>query len=223
MGVVACTSNIIKTETDEVDRIDRQSQLNSLFFCDLSPFGYGHYRTERGTRYASTRLLSGCSFVIRRETVVDLGYLFDEQLWMYVEDTDLSLRIHNLGHRICAVRDSVVYHLHNNDINSMGNSLRLSARAIMNRVYVFFKNMGGFEFLLFSPFLFFGGIFKILEFSSTRCRKIIYFVPFGIFSVVCMLLALLGLPGIAEKKRLVLKNRRVAGFHIIKLLLKHNP
>ena len=31
---------------------------------------------------------------------------------MYAEDTDLSLRIHNSGQRICASRESIIYHLH---------------------------------------------------------------------------------------------------------------
>jgi len=217
--VVACNSNIIPTEFDDVDRIDRESKVNLLYFCDLSLFGYGHYRTKNIVRYVPTRLLSGCSFIIRKKMVTDLGYLFDEQLWMYAEDTDLSLRIHNLGKRICVVRDSIVYHLHDNKIKVKGRSLYISARAIMNRVHVFFKNMGSLEFLLFCPFLFFGGVFKILEFPLATSKKALYFIPFALFSMASMFVALFGLPGFTESRRLVLKKRLVTGFPILRLIM----
>ena len=72
----------------------------------------------------------------------------------------------------------------NVDLNK--TRLRLAGQAIMNRVYVFFKNMNGLEFLVFFPLLWFGGIFKIFEFSMPSAKKAIYFLPFGLFSMACM-------------------------------------
>jgi len=221
-GIGACTSNMILPDTQEFRCMDRHSSLNSLYFYDLSPFGYGRYRKITGRRFVRSRIVSGCSFVVRRETVSELGYLFDDHLWMYVEDTDLSLRIHNLGQRICAVRDSIVYHLHNSDVAMNVDRLYLVATAIMNRVCVFFKNMGALEFLLFFPILWIGGIFKIFEFPLRPSQKAAYFFPFGCFSMVCMLLAFLRLPRYATKRRFILERRRVKGFHILKLVLKQN-
>jgi len=139
---------------------------------------------------------------------------------MYAEDTDLSLRIHNLGRRIGVVRDSLVYHLHDSDITIRKNDLYLSARAIMNRIHAFFKNMGGLEFILFFPFLFFGGIFKIFEFPLKTSEKVLYFIPFSLFSMVSMLMALPALPKFAAKQRCVMKGRCVEGFPILKLVLR---
>lgn len=219
-GIGACTSNMILPNTQKYRCMDRHSSLNSLYFYDLSPFGYGRYRKTIGRPFVFPKILSGCSFVIRRETVTELGYLFDDQLWMYVEDTDLSLRIHNLGLRICAVRDSVVYHLHDNDVEINPNHLYFAASAIMNRVCVFFKNMGALEFFLFFPILWIGGIFKIFEFHLRPSQKAAYLLPFGFFSMVCMLLALLRLPRYSAKRRSILERRRVKGFYVLKLLLK---
>ena len=202
--------------------MDRQAELNSLYYCDLSPFGYGRFRKEKKAKCVFTTILSGCSFAIRRETVDELGYLFDEQFWMYAEDTDLSLRIHNLGRRICAVRDSAVFHLHNSSVKIKGDRLNLAARAIMNRVYAFFKNMGVMEFFFFFPILFFGGIFKIFELPMTASRKALLFIPFGLFSMACMLLALVNLPKFATKQRLVMQQRRVTEFPILKKVFKQN-
>lgn len=221
-NIAACTSNIIPPEADEFHALDRQAGYKTLHYCDLSPFGYGRLRKNSRSRRVFTKILSGCSFAIRRKTVDELGYLFDEQFWMYAEDTDLSLRIHNLGRRICAVRDSVVFHFHHNGIQIKKGRLNLSAQAIMNRVHAFFKNMDTMEFLLFFPLLFFGGIFKILEFPLTRSRKALLFIPFGLFTMACMLLALLDLPKFAAKKRRVMKQRKVTRFPILKRTLKHS-
>lgn len=218
-GVGACTSNMILHNTEEFRHMNRYSSSSSLYFYNLSPFGYAHYCKDTKNRFVFPKILSACSFAIHRETVAELGYLFDKDFWMYVEDTDLSLRIHNLGLRICAAKDSVVYHLHKSDIQPNPWRLHLVVRAIMNRVYTFFKNMGGLEFFLFFPILFIGGIFKIIESRMRPYQKAVYFLPFALVSMTCMLLALFQLPKYAAKRRLVLKKRRVKEFDILKLVL----
>ena len=220
--LAACNPNIMTPETESFGTMDETFTPESLYLCDLVPFGYGQNRIINGEKNYRAKLLSGCAFIIRRETVSRLGYLFDDQFWMYAEDTDLSLRIHNMGQRICAAQDSIVYHLHNRDIGLKKKSLHLAARAIMNRVYAYFKNMGSLEFLLFFPLMFLGGNFKILEFPLTTFRKIVFFLPFSLFSMSCMVLAIPGLPKFASKKRRVINNRHERGFPILKLLLKRD-
>jgi GT2 family glycosyltransferase len=201
--IAACNSNIIPTKFENFREVNRRSACNSLFYYDLSPYGYGSFRKKTGIRFAFTKLLSGCSFMIRRQIISELGFLFNEHLWMYAEDTDLSLRLHKTGHKFCAVRDSVVFHCYSNDIMPDRNTLRLSAKAIMNRVYVFYNNMETLEFILFFPLMLFGGVFKIFEFHLSKTQKFFLFFPFGIFSITCMLLALFGLPGHTPKNRYV--------------------
>jgi GT2 family glycosyltransferase len=218
--IAACSSNIVPYNPDEFQNPDLKSQLNTIYYCDLSPYGYGRYYKRQRTPYVFTKIFSGCSFAIHRQTVNELGYLFDEQFWMYAEDTDLSLRIHNIGQRICVVKDSVVYHLHSSDVNIKKSFLSFSAKAIMNRVYAFFINMTEVEFILFFPLLFFGGILKIFEFPISNLKKALYFIPFSFFSMTCMLLSLLNLTKFAARRRLIMKNRQVKGFTILKLVLK---
>ena len=218
--LAACNPNIVTPDPPNFDSIDMQSPPASLFVCDLSPYGYGKNRMITRAPVYYQKLLSGCAFMIRRETVSKLGYLFDESIWMYAEDTDLSLRIHNTGQRICASRESIIYHLHNPNVNLNKNRLRLAGQAIINRVYVFFKNMNGLEFLIFFPFLWFGGIFKIFEFSLPSARKAIYFLPFGLVSMTCMVIALLQLPRFAVNKRLKMEHRRLPALSLLKRILK---
>ena len=53
--------------------------------------------------------VAGCSFAVRREVWQELGG-FDETLYMYYEETDLSWRALLRGYRCLYVPDSVVYH-----------------------------------------------------------------------------------------------------------------
>jgi len=53
--------------------------------------------------------VAGCSFAVRRELWQELGG-FDEMLYMYYEETDLSWRARMRGYRSLCVPDSVVYH-----------------------------------------------------------------------------------------------------------------
>ncbi len=54
-------------------------------------------------------LLSGAALLARTETLQELGG-FDEQYFMYHEDTDLSLRARLLGFRLLCLADAVVIH-----------------------------------------------------------------------------------------------------------------
>ncbi len=217
--LAACNPNIVTPNPPHINSVDMSSAPASLFVCDLSPYGYGKNRVLTGKRLFYPKLLSGCAFIIRREAISKLGYLFDDRIWMYAEDSDLSLRLHNSGQRIGAVRDSVVYHLHDPSVRLNRSRLRLAAQAIMNRVYIFFKNMNGLEFIMFLPFLLLGGIFKILEFSVPMTRKAIYFMPFSVFSITCMLLAISRLPRFAADMKLDRENRRKPDLSLFKRIL----
>ena len=220
--LAACNPNIITPDPPYFDSIDMQSPPASLFVCDLSPYGYGKNRMITRAPIYYQKLLSGCAFIIRRETISNLGYLFDESIWMYAEDTDLSLRLHGQGQKIGAVRDAVVFHLHRRDMGFNKKKLLLAGQAIKNRLFVFYKNMGILEFLFFCPLLFVGGAFKIMEFPLTTAKKAVYFLPFSLFSMIFMISAVFQLPGFAAQKRIMMKKRGMPGFSILKMLLTHS-
>ena len=205
-SLAACNPNIIPGKPSRSTVTKHKLQIHSLHLCDLSPYGFGCNRIIPEKHFFYTKLLSGCAFIIRRAVVKKLGYFYDDQLWMYAEDTDLSLRIHRSGLKIGALRDAIIYHLHDRNEAIKKSGLVLAARAIMNRVYIFFKNMETPEFFLFFPFLLFGGNFKIFEFSMPAIKKIAYFIPFSLFSMACMLSAGFRLNKFAAKRRQLLRN-----------------
>ncbi len=55
--------------------------------------------------------LDGGTMFLRAEVLRQTG-LFDERLFMYCEDTDLSFRIRRAGYRTVAVRDARAWHYH---------------------------------------------------------------------------------------------------------------
>lgn len=225
-NIAVCTSNLVLSETFEFARKQILLPAEELCYYDLTPFGYASYRRNSNARFVFSRIFSGCSFIIQRKTIDHLGGLFDEDLTMYVEDTDVSLRIHNVGQKICVVKDSIVYHLHDSPTAFNAHCLRIAIKAITNRVYVFFKNMSTIEFVLFCPFLICGGVFKIFSLRTELSKKILYFLPFALFSTACMFVALFRLSRYAGKRRDILKGRSHDGLPILKLLfkpVKHTP
>ena len=217
--LAACNPNILTAEDEGFGTMDPAFTPESLHLCDLVPFGYGQNRVVDGDTVSRSKLLSGCAFIIRRETISDLGYLFDEQLWMYAEDTELSLRLHNLAQNICVTRNAIVYHFHKTNVQIEKGRILTAAGAIKNRVFAFYKNMSGLEFFLFFPFLFLGGIFKIFAFSLSPGRKAVLFLPFGIFSMACMLAAIFQMSRFKDQKRRIMEQRRIPDFALLKLIL----
>jgi len=216
----AVTSNMLLPHIPEFKNTNRARPVKTLYYEDLSLFGYAEYRRNCTDLFVETGMISGCAFMIGRKTVQQLGYLFDEDLWMYVEDTDLSLRLRNLGFRLWALRDSVVYHLHESSGQLNRTRIGTAARAIMNRVFVYYKNMNAVEFLLFFPFLLIGGPAKITVLPMPVARKMLYLIPFSALSLVCMLAALPLLYRFRAKRRTILDRRSKSACGNINVLFR---
>jgi len=69
---------------------------------------YGDPNTEDG-ELQQTLGLSACSAVLRRDVLQKVG-LFDEDFFMYLDDTDLGLRIYLQGYKVVCNPRSIVYH-----------------------------------------------------------------------------------------------------------------
>lgn len=54
--------------------------------------------------------LTGCCLLIKKDVIKDIGY-FDPKYFMYLEDTDYSLRAQKAGYHIACVPESVIWHL----------------------------------------------------------------------------------------------------------------
>lgn len=89
---------------DVVNACGNTIQYTGLTYCRGANQPREHYR-----RMIEVDAVSGAAFAIRRSLFEELGG-FDERFFMYVEDTDLSLRARLAGHRCLYVPDAVVRH-----------------------------------------------------------------------------------------------------------------
>lgn len=91
--------------------------------------------------------VSGCAYMARRELFEAVGGL-DEDYFMYVEDTDLSLRARLAGHEIWYVADAVIYHEYGMDLTSWKFGL-----LERNRAATLAKNLRWSTLILLGPAL----------------------------------------------------------------------
>jgi GT2 family glycosyltransferase len=95
---------LLMDEPDRVNTCGNDMHVTGLTLCR----GMGVDR-DAFSKTAEVGAVSGAAFAIRRELFETLGG-FDESFFLYVEDSDLSLRARLAGHRLLAVPRAVIYH-----------------------------------------------------------------------------------------------------------------
>lgn len=88
---------------------------------------------ERYQGLEPVSLLSGAALIAAKETLLGLGG-FDEDYWMYLEDTDLSLRARLRGHPLFSANDALVTHHY-----QLGMNPRKFYHLERNRLLTLFK------------------------------------------------------------------------------------
>lgn len=68
------------------------------------------YPETRYTREMEVDVISGCAMLVRRDLLLRIG-AFDEEYFMYFEDTDLCERIRRAGYRIVYLPAATIVHL----------------------------------------------------------------------------------------------------------------
>jgi hypothetical protein len=104
-GIAACQSRVLLY--NKPDTINTEgNDVNYLGFTWCRK--YGKKNTDDGDIQA-TLGLSVCSAILRRNVLEKVG-LFDEDFFMYLDDTDLGLRMQLLGYKVVCNPKSIVYH-----------------------------------------------------------------------------------------------------------------
>jgi GT2 family glycosyltransferase len=95
---------LLASEPTRLNACGNDVTLTGLTFCR----GLGQ-PADRYDREESVPAVSGAAFVISRKVLEEIGS-FDEEFFIYYEDTDLSLRAMLAGYLCVFVPSSVVYH-----------------------------------------------------------------------------------------------------------------
>jgi GT2 family glycosyltransferase len=201
---------------------EREAPIEKGMMCELTPSGrVGLTLVPLNGKPIPTLFIVGGSFLIDAGIIDELKYYFDPSYFIYNEDTDLGLRVNNLGYKVVFVPSAFIYH-EQHPSRRLGFNRRSLQRAylvIRNRFITFYKNMYTMEYLLALPLLFMGSLTKVRTLELGLAKKTIYtiaLIPYTFFSFIA---ALLCLPRYAEQRRYILSHSKRGKFWLLNELL----
>jgi GT2 family glycosyltransferase len=202
---------------------ERETPITRGVMCELTPFGYvGFTEMNLDAKTIPTLFIAGGSMLIDGELESELGYFFDPTYFIYCEDTDLGLRINNLGYKVVFVPSAVGYHERGPSRRLVPNrrGLRMAYLVTRNRFITFYKNMYSWEFVLALPLLCMGSIVKVHTLSLGLATKMLYALGLIPYTVFALFIAVSGFPRYANQRRHILSNRPQGRLWLLKELWK---
>jgi GT2 family glycosyltransferase len=112
------------------------------------PINRGVWQKDEGQFDQDIYIFGGCGGAVayRREMLADIG-LFDEDLFMYLEDVDLNWRAQLAGYRAVFVPEAVVYH----HLSATGAGVIASFYTGRNTIFMLAKDLPGPIFRRYWP------------------------------------------------------------------------
>jgi GT2 family glycosyltransferase len=132
-GIIACKMLLF-------DRRDIFHSAGDGFGVDGIPINRGVWQKDEGQFDQDVYVFGGCGGAVayRREMLDDIG-LFDEDLFMYLEDVDLNWRAQLAGYRAVFAPSAVVYH----HLSASGGGVIASYYTGRNTLWVLAKDLPG--------------------------------------------------------------------------------
>jgi GT2 family glycosyltransferase len=172
----------------------------------------GHGLTDTDAMDVAGEIFSPCAAaaMYRRSVIQELGG-FDDDYFCYVEDVDLGFRIRLAGHRCLHVPRSVVRHVGSGTTGGQDSDFSVY-HGHRNLVWTFVKNMPGILFWLLLPLHILLNIFTIILFACRGRFRLIWRSKQD---------ALLGVPRMWRKRKLIQRTRIASVSSIWRVLDKH--
>lgn len=149
-GIVACKMLLF-------DRRDTLHSAGDGFGVDGIPINRGVWQKDTGQFDQDVYIFGGCGGAVayRRAMLAEIG-LFDEELFMYLEDVDLNWRAQLAGYRVVFAPQAVVYH----QLSATGGGVIASFYTGRNTLFILAKDLPGSIFRRHWPAIV-GAQFKI--------------------------------------------------------------
>jgi GT2 family glycosyltransferase len=131
-------AGIIASKILLFDQRDTLHSAGDGFGTDGIPINRGVWQKDEGQFDNGTYIFGGCGGAVayRREMLEDIG-LFDEDLFMYLEDVDLNWRAQLAGYRAVFAPKAIVYHR----LSASGGGVIASFYTGRNTIFVLAKDL----------------------------------------------------------------------------------
>lgn len=202
---------------------EREKPIEKGVMCELTRYGYVDFTENKlDGHVVPTLFLAGGSLIIDSTIKEQLKYYFDPTYFIYNEDTDLGLRINNLGFKIFYVSSAPCYHQRapSRRTSMTKKTLRMAYLVTRNRFITFYKNMHTLEYLLALPLIFMGSIIKLRTLPMGWKKKTIFalgLIPYTLFSLI---VAVFRFPQYSEEREYILINSNRDKFWLLRELWK---
>lgn len=200
---------------------ERHKPVDRGVMCELTRFGYVDFTENRlNEPPIQTLFLAGGSFLIDSNIIHQLKYYFDPTYFIYNEDTDLGLRINNLGYKILYVHSAACYHQRDPSRRTAVNkkTFRMAYLVTRNRFITFYKNMYTLEYLLTLPLIFMGSIIKLRTLPMGLFKKIIYALGLFPYTLFSLIVAVIRFPQYTKERAYILRSRPYDKFWLLRNL-----
>lgn len=128
-------------ETDKINTIG-----NVIHFLGFGYGSSGGSKDHNDQKITKINYASGAGVLISMKALEDLGYLFDETMFAYLEDLDLGWSLKLLGYDNFLIPTSIIYHKY-----EFSRSMKQVYWFERNRLWVMLKNYKLATLLLFFP------------------------------------------------------------------------
>ena len=115
-------------------------------------------------------IVVGASFFIRADLFNSLGG-FDENFFMYFEESDLCKRVRNKGYKILYTPYQSLIHLRGHSVKKTSN--RMSVEYRKSQIYYYYKHRPPWEILLLKVYLLFKFLFEYIKTFNVYSLEVI--------------------------------------------------
>lgn len=202
---------------------ERERPIETGVMCELTRYGFVDFTEKnRHSERIPTLFIAGGSLLIEAAIHEELKYYFDPSYFIYNEDTDLGLRINNLGYKILYVPTAHCYHQRAPSRRTGLNkkTFRMAFLVTRNRFITFYKNMYVIEYLLALPLIFLGSIIKLRTLPMGSLKKTIYALGLIPFTIYALIMAVVRFPKYSDARTYILDHSPHGKFWLLKELWK---
>ncbi|MBI3732832.1 MAG: glycosyltransferase, partial [Chloroflexi bacterium] len=198
-------SNIYFTWWPEYKPDDRINLPERAYVCDLTGYGVlDYYPVPLAEQPEAIQVLATelAAALVDLRVVQEMGYLVDEDFFMYGDVIDMCLRINSMGFKVLFVPRSVVFNESDWVLKFNRRTLNKALRSARNNLLAFWKVCYDVEFLALVPRLLIGHLHRGGQHGLSRWKNMllpIAAIPIALWGLWA---AILHMPKTAPKRRL---------------------